>query len=511
MKKVLLSVTGFTVLAGALYFLSPDGSDAETPVASDSTIVTIDPIHALLREDSAVTIAIAAYPDTVRTAVLTVCEYPDAILRVEELQQNTQTAFRTLTHSLSTDKQTGIWNITRYPGLTEKLGGEKPLSKSELDTLATKYPEDVRVDIIESGIENYTLLCELSALNKSTAASFDSLVSDYPVSVQNEIRTVIRHPELLELLGENMRFTVKAGDLHKTDPVRLNQQLDSLNTELAVQKTREIKDWKEGLEKNPVAKAEFDSATSEYKTEHNARNETTIVNETVIVNYVCYPYSYWYGYPSWYNYPYWYPYPYWYQCGYYYGPHGIVYFGCPTPYYTWWYFYHYPHHYHYCYFSDYYIDYYYGHRHVYSPTGRVVEGWVAQEQPRVSRTFFKKNASRPERIKELGRAEVDRAEFNKKNPTGTVTRDEYVRNNPDKYPDLVPGPVQGNTAPGKVTTPQPPTPKGTTGPTTKPPQQPPAQKPTVRPPSTSPAPAPPRPVPAPVPNPKPPVQKGKPK
>jgi hypothetical protein len=327
----------------------------------------------------------------------------------------------------------------------------------------------------------------------------------------------------VELLAGNMRLAVKAGDLHKQDPRKLSHQFDSLNTELAVQKSKEIQDWKAGLENNQDAKAEFEQATTEYKTEHNTVNETTIVNETVVVNYVCYPYSYWYGYPWWWDYPYWYPYPHWYACGYYYGPYGIVYFGYPTPYYTWWYFYHYPHHYHYCHFSDYYVDHYYGHRRTPSASGRVVENWIADEQPRVSKSFFVKDASRPDRIKELGRAEVERAEYNAKNPDKPVTRDEFVRSNQNQYPDLVPKSPGARTEPGPTVTPPPPQQQqGKPGAAPKPSQQTPAPKPsqqtpapkpspkpTVKPPT--PQPAPPRPAPAPAPKPKPPVPKSKPK
>ena len=514
MKKIVIGVTGIALLAGSLYFLSPFDLSADTSVVGD-TLRASGPIEALLKEDSAVTIAIAAYPDSVRNTILTVCEYPDAILRVEELQQKTQTDFRTITASLNKENQARIWNIARYKGLTEKLAGSRPLSKTELETLAASYPEDVRGDIVKSGSEDYLTLKQVVELNRSTEVSFDSLVDAYPADVQNELRKAVAYPELIQLLGGNMRLTVKAGDLHKTDHVKLHHQFDSLNLVIATEKAKEAEGWKNGLEKNPTAKSQFDSATTEYRKEHNTVNETTVVNETVVVNYVCYPYPYWYGYPYWYDYPYWYPYPYWYACGYYYGPYGIVYWGCPTPYYSWWYFYHYPHHYHYCYFSDYYCDYYYGHHHAYSPSGRVVQGWVAEEQPRVGQSFFVNDASRPGRFQELGRAEMDRAEYNAKNPAKQLTRDEFVRSNQAKYPDLVPTARQGSGTPGKTETPPRPNQPGAPGPTTRPgnqgPTPRPAPTPKVTPPSPRPTPAPVPPRTTPTPQPKPPVPNRKPK
>ncbi len=502
MKKVFLGVVSVATFAGILYFLNTDESSAETDIPK-ATLVAIAPIDALFAEDSAVTMVIAVYPDSVRSAILTVCEYPDAVLRIEELQKNTQQDFRTITGSLNQESQAAIWNITRYDGLAEKLAGSKQLSKSELDTLAVRYPEDVRKDIVKCGSENYEVVKQVTELNRTTAVLFDSLVRSYPTALQNDLRIVVGNPEIMELLGGNMRLTVKAGDLHRTEHDKLHRQLDSLNTVLAVQKAKEVQEWKEGLEKNPAAKAEFDSATTEYKQQHNTVNETTIVNETVVVNYVCYPYSYWYGYPYWYNYPYWYPYPYWYASGYYYGPYGIVYFGYPTPYYTWWYFYGYHHHYHYCHFSDYYIDHHYGHRRTANQSGRVVDDWIAAEEPRVGKAFFANDVDRPTRFEQLGRAEIDRADYNSKNPTAQLTRDEYVRNNQAKYPDVKPNINQGNTTPQHSGTPPPPPPSG---------QQ--SNPGAARPPAPSPSPKPapvfippsPKGTPAPPPRPNPPPQ-----
>jgi hypothetical protein len=306
----------------------------------------------------------------------------------------------------------------------------------EYGHIASGYPEDVRADIGKCATENRSTLVSIVSLNKSTDSSFKSIITGYPAQTQVAFRTIVNYPELVELLGGSMRMAVKAGDLEKQFPEKLHHQLDSLNIELARQKTKEIEDWKNGLEKDPVAKNEFIKATKDYEEEHDVYAQNTIVNQTVIVNYVCSPYPYWYGYPWWYTHSYWYPYPYWYACGYYYSPSGIIFIGYPTPYYTSWYFYHYHHHYHYCHFSDYYVGHYYGHRRTPSSSDRVVEQWIREEQPRVSPAFFADNAARPDRLQELGRAEIDRAEHNAKNPGKVISRDEFVKSNPQKYPNL---------------------------------------------------------------------------
>lgn len=428
MKKNVLRLTGVIVLAGALVFLFAQ---------QNNSLPSINPLGELLKEDSAVTAAIAAYPDTIRKSALRVCGYPEGILKMEELQKKTRQSFSNIVAPLTKEEQERIWNISRYKGLTEKIVSANYQYAGEYGNMASDYPEDVQADIGKCGVENRSALVQIVSLNKSTEASFKSIIAKYPATTQAAFRTVLDYPELIELLGGNMRMAVKAGDLEKEYPGKLHHQLDSFNIELARQKTKETEDWKNGIEKDLVAKNEFINATKEYEDEHNITAKNTIVNQTVVVNYVCYPYSYWYGYPWWYAQPYWYPYPYWYACGYYYSPSGIIYIGYPTPYYTSWYFYHYHHHYHYCHFSDYYIGHYYGHRRSPSSSDRVVEKWIRDEQPRVSPAFFSDNPARPDHLKELGRAEMDRADYNSKNPDKPMTRDAYVKSNPESYPNLV--------------------------------------------------------------------------
>lgn len=465
MKVFMLRLIGVLVLTGSLSVLltrQTGNNDAS------------DPLGALLKEDSAATMAMAAYPDTIRKAALRVCSYPEGILKIEELQNSSQRSFRNLVTPLPKEEQERIWNIVRYKGLAEKLVQGKKKSSEELESIAANYPEEVRADAVKSGSENYSTLVKIVSLNRGTDSSFNKLIAGFPAGVQASYRTIVNYPELIELLGGSMRMAVKAGDLQKNYPEKLNRQLDSLNIGLARQKVKETEDWKNGLEKDPVAKSEFLDATKDYEADHHVSEQNTIVNETVVVNYVCYPYPYWYGYPSWYMYPYWYPYPYWYACGYYYGPYGIVYIGYPTPYYTYWYFYHYPHHYHYCHFSDYYIDHYYGHRRTPSSSDRVVENWVRTEETRTSTAFFTKNVTRPDRLKELGRVEIDRETYNQTHPGNTMSRETFVKNHPQDYPVLsspayqhsnVPpspskDPVINRPVPQKpdVTTPQPPKP-----------------------------------------------------
>ncbi|HTL80241.1 MAG TPA: hypothetical protein VL651_00980 [Bacteroidia bacterium] len=439
-NKNSLSRIAVVLLLGSFLFFLFTRQKSEKSEASD-------PLSALLKEDSAATISLAAYPDSVRKAALNVCIYPDAILRIQELQKTTQQRFRDLVGIRTKDEQQRLWNITRYNGLAEELvnaGKEK-----DITVIAAKYPEDVREDATTGYKENYSTLQGIVALNKTTDSSFSELLSGYPAAVHGSFHTLVRYPELIELLGNSMRMAVKAGDLSRRYSAKLDHQFDSLSIVVAEARAKEAADWRAGLEKDSLAKKEFTQATNDYQSEHNAGQQTTIVNETVIVNYHCYPYPYWYGYPWWWDYPYWYPYPYWYACGYYYAPYGIVYFGYPTPYYMYWYCHHYEHHYYYCHFSDYCVHHYYGHRRIPSPTDRVVGNWISSEQPRLNSTFFTSETGRAARLSELGKEEINRADYNVQHPDQPMTRDEYIKTAPATYPNLISPSVVPSVAPGE--------------------------------------------------------------
>ncbi len=448
-----------------------------------------NPLGALMKEDSEPVSLLASYPDTIRNAALTAAQYPQALLNMQELQGQTKQAFRDITAGLEREEQENIYNISRYPGLVEKLtrGGRK--SKSELETIAAAYPEDVRPAITGSGRKNYDELKRIAGLNKSTDEAFNTLISGYPREAQAAFRTIVHNPELVDLLATNLRMTVKAGDLYKQYPVRLRQQMDSLGTEMAAKRAREAKDWKDGLEKNPQAKAEYEEATKEYAKEQGGVTGNTVTTNVVVVHHI-YPYSYWYGYPPWWGYPYWYPYPHYYwHVGFYYSPYDLMWYPYPSPYFMHWYFFYYPHHYHYNHFTDYCIDHYYGHRNTPSETNREVGKWIASEKPRVSNDFFTKDKDRPDRIKELGKAEMETADYNRKNPQAPLTREEYVSRNTTEYPKLAPeirhdnpqlpaGTTPGRTVPAPPggtapdRTPERPVPGGTTPPAPRPSPQP---------------------------------------
>jgi hypothetical protein len=384
-------------------------------------------------EDSAAINAIALYPQNTRRNILEACAYPDALLGMAAMQKNTNAQFKGLVASYSQDKQQKFWDLTRYPGLIDALvtGGKK--KKKVIKELLKNYPQDIHKTALKYGRCHYDVLSKIQSLNNQAASDFQMLAKDYPPLTQAALMELLKYPEAISLLSRNMHAAVLLGEIYKRDPVLVIQQFDSLNNVLVKQNAKELQEWQDGLAKDPEAKKEYEESARQYAREQGYSDEDLYTDPKVVVNYVYYPYPYWYGYPWWWADPRWYPYPYWYDLGFYYVPHGIVYVGMPSWYFTHWYFYNHPHHYHYPHFSSYCVGYYYGHRGSVTGVHRGVREWVHETDPRLPRNYFHDDIKRPERMREYGRFEMD-YDRSRKN----ISRDEFLRTRTSSYPNMSP-------------------------------------------------------------------------
>ncbi|HEY4800818.1 MAG TPA: hypothetical protein VII99_17195 [Bacteroidia bacterium] len=391
-------------------------------------------INRTITEDSTGINALALYPQNVRNAILEVCAHPDALTRMEAMQQTTKEKFKKILVEFDKDEQQKIWDITRYPGLVDSLASGGKKSKEEITTLLANYPPEIHETALQYGRTHYDVLKQIHSLNKKSQSDFDQFLKDYPPQTQASLKDIVYYPEVISILINNMHTTVAVGDIYKRNPSLVKQKLDSLNLALAQQNAKDLAEWKNGLEKNPDAKKEYEASAKEYAKKQGYNEEDLTVNDPkVIVNYVCYPYPYWYGYPWWWDYPHWYPYPYWYDWGFYYGPTGMVYIGFPSWYFTHWYFFNHPHHYYYSHFSDYCVGYYYGHRGSTAGVHRGVSEWVNKNESTLPRNFLANDSKRPDRLKEFGKFEM---EYNKSGKNNS--RDDYLKANASAYPDISP-------------------------------------------------------------------------
>jgi len=410
----------------------------------------------LSSEDSIGLSTIASYPDSLRPAILQACQKPEILIKAEALQKSAGQEFLRITDGYSKEEQKKLWDLTRYPGLVDEISAGGKKSKEELENLAGKYPAEIKSTVKEYGRKHYEVITEMNTLYKNSQTEFEKILAPYPPATQSAYRSLINKPDILNTLSNNMHLVVTLGEMYKTDPKQTARMLDSVRTEQSKQAVKDLEEWKEGLEKDPEAKKELEQAAREFSEEtkngsgedlddvYKTGGETkavekVYVTQPVITNYYMQPYPYWFGYPWWYDHPYWYPYPYWYHSGFYWGPAGMVFIGFPSPFFMHWYLYHPYHHYYYPYLTDYYLSYHqthYGPRNVRTGFNSEIHHWSRANEANLPKGYFNKDASRPQRIKELGRFEANYHNSTKGVFGKNLTRAEFLRNNPDHYPAM---------------------------------------------------------------------------
>lgn len=404
-------------------------------------------------DDSTALVTIANYPDSVRRNILLACQKPDLLVKIELLQKNSSQSFRSLIDNYSKASQQKFWDLSRYPKLINEIVTGDKKSKEELKTISLKYPEEIRTVIMEYGQKHCDVLTEMNNIYERSNNEYDKLISNDPTHIKTAYLSLRNFPDALNLLTSNMHLSVILGNMYVSDSKYTLLMLDSIKIKQDIQRAKETEDWQKGLEKNPEAKKEMEQVTKEfikdkesdenvddvyYSSSTNNISPQTYTTAPVI-NYVVQPYPYWFGYPWWYDYPYWYPYPYWYNSGFYWGSSGIVYMGLPTPYFMHWYFFHHSHHYYYSHFSDYCIGYqraHYGPRFQRTGFNSEIIQWTKVNEPNLPKGYLNSDGNRQNRIKELGRFEMNYHNNTKGIFGRNITRSEFLQNNAGYYPQL---------------------------------------------------------------------------
>jgi hypothetical protein len=314
--------------------------------------------------------ALALYPEDVRGSALEASTQAATLVELDKLQRDSQDAFRTLLDPYDQDAQQQLFDLSRYPDLVAEIGTGGPKSRSELEAIASRYPETIREAAVRQGTEHRAVVARMHALLADFDGRFNGLVADLPPAKQEAFRSLLATPELLSLLTGHMQTTVLLGDAYDRDPGGVRAGLADLNLEVARRNAEEAKDWQKSVDSDPQLKSDYQQAARDYQqqTGYSAYQAPT----TTVVNVNVNPYPYWFGYPWWYPVTYsyydpwywWYPRSVWGGCGYSFGPRVVVWGGpvwrpwFPTFGFTSWYFSYGVHHARYPYLTDRFVSYY---------------------------------------------------------------------------------------------------------------------------------------------------------
>ncbi len=380
---------------------------------------------------------LVAYPADVRQNILKTCTHPEAVVRLSDIQKNSAEKFRKAIHNFSKGDQTRIWNLTRYDQLISKLITTKGKTK-RIASVLSNYPKEIHADAQWIATEQKEVLSQIESISNAFNLSFNEQQKNYSPESQQALTALLKTPEVISLLNDNMRLTVNLSDLYKKDPITLQQQFDSLSLVVAQERVRERDDLKKAISEDPDAAAELKKSAESYANETGYKeSEYKSGNNIQVTEYVYLPYPYRYGYPWWHEYHYWYPYPYWYHWGFYYSGNVMVWISPPSWYFMHWHFHH-PHHYlDYPHLTNVYIDhYYYGPRRSHVKNTREVTQFIRRNEKILPEDFKQATHLRADRIREIGQLEIDRTTFIKNNPDQTISKEEFINARPDNYPAL---------------------------------------------------------------------------
>jgi hypothetical protein len=399
------------------------------------------PDQALLRElaeeNKQSVEALALYPEDVRLSILEAAKEPVLLVRMQNLRAKTSAAFRTLIEDYPRDDQARFYDFSRYPGLPGALAAAE--DARALAEAAAVLPENQRAEAIAFARGNRATLRKIGELFHTSNQAFETLIQPYPPATRQAFQALLDLPEVVDLLNEDLRLTVLAGDLYRENPAWVIQKMDSLHLATARAHAEETEAWKKALAEDPQARSELQEAAQTYSAETYGYDDVDYPDgpEVVVVDYaVFHPYPYWFGYPWWYVAPRWRPYPYWYDWGFYAYPDGWFVGGMPSYFFMYWYFDHPYFCYRFNYLSTRFVRHYYGHRRSGTTISVGVGAWRNRTRAIISDQWLSDPKQLPGRLKEYGRFEENRQKFNQQHPGREQSPETFLDDNTKKYPQL---------------------------------------------------------------------------
>ena len=260
-----------------------------------------------LGEDHASIEAISLYPEQIRIAILEASTHPELIVKVAVLQQSSSAEFQEIVSELDRDDQEAIWDLTRFPGLIEALVEGDIKTKREIGKILADYPAEIHDTALKYGRTEYDVLVDVSDLNAATDEWFEALIESYPRKTQESYRRLIYHPEIMELLKEDMALTVLLGDAYERDPESVRKLSAELNLKLSSERAKELRQSGEESQEQSDVDEETLSVAEVYRKKYaydDSEFEGPRSDDTDIeVTYYGVPYPYWFSYPRWYAVP----------------------------------------------------------------------------------------------------------------------------------------------------------------------------------------------------------------
>ncbi len=357
----------------------------------------------LVQDDSDVVSVIALYDTEIRSALFVGAGSPELVTRVGDLQKSSHESFKKAISAYTKEEQSKIWNLTRFPSLVSQLQQSSSRESAALDRLLQDYPEDVRVDAREIATKHPEVLGSVDLIRRDFEQRSAQILAAYSEPTRQAFGLLMKNPEAMSTLNDNMRMCVVLGDLYKRNPDLVRSRFQDMNIALVNRKAKDLEEWKAKMENDPDAQSELKQSARDFaESQGYAPQEYSETQPVVVERYVNVSYPYWSGYPWWYETPCWTPYPYWYHWGFYYSSGRTMWYGTPSWYFLSWHFRHRPNFGMYPHITNCYFDYFnYGPRRYYARCSYVTHNWYRTNRTRLADDFRDDRSRRIERIRDL--------------------------------------------------------------------------------------------------------------
>lgn len=403
-----------------------------------NAIAQLDPLELekVIKSDSAVVYAIAAYPEDVRNNVFISGQRADGLVRISNEKTKSNKYFRIAISNYSKQDQQKIWNLTLYDGLIHQMNSDD--AEAKLPLLLKEYPADIQESVSNFVKNDKQLIHNIDSINNYFNHEFENIIYEYPAPLKTAFRSLLKTPELYDLLSTNIPVLVRLADMNKANSDIVSSRFRELNLELAQQKALDVEAWKKEISEDKDASKELQESAKSFAKENGySENDYYDTDPKVIEKVIIRPYPYWCGYPYWYGPDWWYDYPVWFHWGFNFWNGQIAWINVPSWNFIHWHFNHHPHFYSYPHITNLYINhYYYGPRRGIVTNSIEVHRWMKENGRSFPADFNINKPMRIARIKEYGKSENDRIKYNDGHHDQPMNREEYMKKHKEAYPLL---------------------------------------------------------------------------
>lgn len=264
--------------------------------------------------------ALGQCPDDLREAILQLSSAPGVVDAMVKIQQESLAKFRGWSASLSTERKSELYLLSRYPELAHKLYTAPSTTSKDLEPILAKYPPEIHGLGLELASKKSLLQEFVSQLEQSKQV-FKNSLKTHSDEVKAAGQLLQEHPEYLSALFQQPNLLKETGSWFKVMPKELSAMLVQLAGKLDT--SSELENWKQVLIANPLAFKElqeaaksyaYDSKEPEYR-QHPRGNKPSFGTQQpryFYESFYLHPSPWWFGRPdASVNVSYWYPLPNW--------------------------------------------------------------------------------------------------------------------------------------------------------------------------------------------------------